>query len=155
MFIKTSKEEKYAWTKHAREKMRFYRLTDSRIKRIIRHPARVEEGVLEGAIACMQPAGGKNYSEIWTMYVVADIGTSLASAPLRSGSLSKNNDSPEKNAVFAKSVPGKFRFLLSQNRETPDASAKIKIITAWRYPGKSPERDPVPEKILREIANLI
>lgn len=100
----------YLWTQHSRIKMRQYRLTESRIKRIIRHPARMEEGILENAIACMQPAGGKKYSEIWAMYVLS---------------------------------------------KTKDKSKKIKIITAWRYPGRAPERDPVPTKILQEIKNLL
>ncbi|MDP3710687.1 MAG: hypothetical protein Q8R29_03115 [bacterium] len=98
-------EGKYLWTHHAREKMRHYRLTDARIKRIIRHPTRIEEGVLENAVACMQPAEGKKYSEIWTMYLVS--------------------------------------------------KPSIRIITAWRYPGKSPERVPVPANILKEARKLI
>jgi hypothetical protein len=28
---------------------------------------------------------------------------------------------------------------------------KIRIISAWRYPGVSPKRDPIPEEILREL----
>ena len=56
----------------------------------------------------MQPAEGKNHSEIWTMYVLIK--------------------------AWQKSEKG-----------------KIKIITAWRYPGKSPERDPIPLEILKEI----
>jgi len=32
---------------------------------------------------------------------------------------------------------------------------KIKIITAWRYPGKSPERDPVPKEIIEEVRRLL
>ncbi len=28
---------------------------------------------------------------------------------------------------------------------------KIRIISAWRYPGVSPKRDPVPDDILREL----
>lgn len=32
---------------------------------------------------------------------------------------------------------------------------KIKVITAWRYPGKSPERDPVPEEIIKEVQTLL
>lgn len=104
--------QKYLWTQHAQVKMRQYRLTESRIKRIIRHPARIEEGILEGAVACMQLAESKRYSEIWAMYVVV-----------------KPNI----------------------KRRTP----KVKIITAWRYPGKSPVRDPVPPEILREIRNLL
>ena len=97
------------WTRHAHDKMRHYRLTESRIKRIIRHPTRVEEGVIENGIACMQPAGGKAYSEIWAMYL-----------------------------------------LLGESIER-----KIKIITCWRYPSKSPPRDPIPSAVLREIQMLL
>lgn len=28
---------------------------------------------------------------------------------------------------------------------------KIRLISAWRYPGVSPKRDPIPEDILREL----
>lgn len=102
-------EEKYIWTNHSRDKMRYYRLTEPRVRRIIRHPTRIEEGIFENAIACMQPAGGKNYAEIWTLYVLAgDRGTK-----------------------------------------------KIKVITAWRYPGKSPARDPIPAEVLREIKSIL
>lgn len=101
---------KYIWTYHSRDKMRHYRLTEARVKRVIRHPARVEEGIVENAIAAMQPAGGGRYSEIWALYILV---------------------------------------------KTKDKSKKIKIITAWRYPGKSPERDPVPPEILREVRKLI
>jgi len=31
---------------------------------------------------------------------------------------------------------------------------KIKIISAWRYPGVSPKNNPIPEDILREIEDL-
>jgi hypothetical protein len=32
---------------------------------------------------------------------------------------------------------------------------KKRIITAWRYPGKSPVRNPIPEDVLREIRNFL
>lgn len=32
---------------------------------------------------------------------------------------------------------------------------QIKIITAWRYPGKSPSRNPIPKEILEEIKLVI
>ena len=89
--------------------MRHYRLTESRIKRIIRFPSRTEEGVIEEGIACMQSAGGKTYSEIWVMYVLSG---------------------------------------------TVD-TRQIKIITCWRYPGRSPSRDPIPLDILREVQMLV
>ena len=103
------RKEIYIWTNHAHQKMRYYRLSESRVKRIIRHPARNETGVIEDGIACMQPADGKNYSEIWAMYV------------------------------------------LSGTADT----RKIKVITCWRYPGKSPSRDPIPADILRDIRMLM
>lgn len=31
------------------------------------------------------------------------------------------------------------------------STQKIRIISAWRYPGVSPKRDPIPEDILREL----
>jgi hypothetical protein len=38
----------------------------------------------------------------------------------------------------------------------PVKNAKqIKIITAWRYPGKSPARNPIPREILDEIEAII
>ena len=107
--MKSGTQEKYLLTFHVRDKMRYYRLTEGRIKRIIRHPARVEEGILEGAMACMQPAGGKQYSEIWAMYLVPKI----------------------------------------------NGEKRIKIITAWRYPGKSPARDPIPKRVLQEVRAIL
>ena len=32
---------------------------------------------------------------------------------------------------------------------------QLKIISAWRYPGVSPKRNPIPEDILNEIAEII
>lgn len=34
-------------------------------------------------------------------------------------------------------------------------SKQLKIITAWRYPGKSPVRDPIPQEILDEIRPIL
>jgi len=100
--------DKYQWTKHSIYKMRHYGLSQQRIKRIIRHPARIEEAIVPNMIAVMCPACAgrpdKN-REIWAMYMVG-----------------------KKN---------------------------IKIITAWRYPGKSSARDPIPREILDEIRNVI
>lgn len=31
------------------------------------------------------------------------------------------------------------------------SNQKIRLISAWRYPGVSPKRDPIPEDILREL----
>ena len=99
--------DKYYWTKHSLYKMRNYGLSGQRIKRVVRHPARVEEAIVPGLIAAMQPSGNKTYSEIWTIYKLVK------------------------------------------------SKKQIKIITAWRYPGKSPTRDPIPREILNEIKSII
>ncbi len=62
-------KNKIYWTEHAREKMRYYGLSESRVLRILRHPKRVEEGVAENTTAVMQSAGSvKHPYEIWMMY---------------------------------------------------------------------------------------
>jgi hypothetical protein len=57
------------WTKHSREKMKHYRLSEARVKRVLWHPDRVEKGIAPGTVAKMQIAGSKKHpSEIWVMY---------------------------------------------------------------------------------------
>ena len=40
-------------------------------------------------------------------------------------------------------------------KQKDSKNKKIKIITAWRYPGKSPKRDPIPLKIIQEIRSIL
>jgi len=101
--------DKYYWTKHSLYKMRHYGLSGQRIKRVIRHPARVEEAIVPNMIAVMCP---NKKQEIWAMYT-----------------LIKSN---VKNQM-----------------------SRVKVITAWRYPGKSPARNPIPQEILDEIKSII
>ncbi|MDI6777649.1 MAG: hypothetical protein QMD77_00495 [Patescibacteria group bacterium] len=46
----------------------------------------------------------------------------------------------------AKSQRSKVKSLVGQ---------KIKIISAWRYPGVSPKRDPIPNEILQELESML
>ena len=62
--------KKLHWTNHSQAKMRYYRLSEQRVKRVIRNPERVEEGIAENTIAVVQPFGNKKDREIWVM--VAD-----------------------------------------------------------------------------------
>ena len=101
--------DKYYWTKHSLYKMRHYGLSGQRIKRVIRHPVRIEEAIVPNLIAVMCP---NKKQEIWAMYT-----------------LIKSN------------VKGQM--------------SKVKVITAWRYPGKSPARNPIPQEILDEIKSII
>ena len=84
--------------------MRQYRLSKSRILRVLYRPSRTEKGIAPETIAVMQPVSKrKKVGEIWLMY--------------------------------------------------QDTQKMRKIITAWRYPGKSPigEEVPIPEDIRLEL----
>jgi len=110
--------DKYFWTWHVIEKMKYYRISSSLVKRIIRHPERTEEGIALNTIASMKVSGAKRRQEVWVMYQLAD----------------------------------------SKKKETGsryEKDGKIKIITAWRYPGESPKRNPVPIEILQEVKGLL
>lgn len=109
-------DTRYLWTNHVVGKMLSYRLSPSLVKRVVRFPARVEEGIADSTVAVMKPADGvKRYQEVWVMYQLV--------------------------------APKKIK-----NKNFPP---KIKIITAWRYPGKSPARDPVPAEIMDEVSNIL
>lgn len=119
MFKVPKNTEKYSWTWHVIEKMKYYKISPSLIKRVIRHPERTEEGIAPKTIASMKVAKTKKRQEVWVMYKPA----SRANSKLQKTNNNKNQ--------------------------------KIRIITAWRYPGQSPERDPIPEHILNEIKQLL
>ncbi len=97
---------KLFWTKHVIEKMQYYNLSESRLRRLLNNPSRIEQGIAPNTIAVMQPTGSKKHpTEIWLMYCI------------------------------------------------DQKTKKKKIITAWRYPGISPNNKPpkVPEDIIKEL----
>jgi hypothetical protein len=56
------------WTSHAKAKMRYYGLSEARVKRVMHTPKRIEEGIATGTIAMLQSAGSKKHPyEIWVM----------------------------------------------------------------------------------------
>ncbi len=58
----------FHWTNHAHQKMRFYRLSEQRVKRVISNAVRREEGVAPNTIALMQRHdSAKRKEEIWVM----------------------------------------------------------------------------------------
>ena len=70
MSLLTSKNKNPHFTKHAQGKMRFYRLSEARVRRVLNSPKRIEEGIAPGTIAMMQQAGSaKHPHEIWVMVV--------------------------------------------------------------------------------------
>lgn len=138
--------DKYEWTEHSKYKMRQYGLSSQRVLRIIRSPKRIEEGIVEKTIAVMQPSSMKTDKdgkrtwgqEIWVMY------------QLRGASNQKTVKSNQENTKKKKSLiqNSKFKILNSVNR-------KIRIISAWRFPGVSDENSPIPDEIMREIEDII
>lgn len=62
-------DKNYHWTQHCIRKMLFYGLTADRIRRVLRNPKRVEDGIAEDTVAVMTPgANKKKPTEVWTMY---------------------------------------------------------------------------------------
>ncbi len=86
--------------------MRFYGLSEARVKRIINLPKRIEKGIAPKTVAMMQSAGSEKHPyELWVMI--------------------------------------------------QDMRQKRKIISAWRYPGRTKAGDPLPKEILRELKSFI
>ncbi len=124
----------YHWTNHVAGKMVYYGLSADRVKRVIRSPYRSEKGIAPDTIAVMSPSG-------------------------RSPAGRQQNGKPlpwkeeiwvmyaEKSGPKGVSVMDKMQTLLGKKKV---------IITAWRYPGKSPIREaiPIPENILAELKSI-
>jgi hypothetical protein len=95
-------------------------------------PKRKEEGIAPGTVAVMQPAGSTGHPyEVWVMY-------QLLNAKIKN-----------QNAKLSAS-----KFDGMRERLQP---IKKRIITAWRYPGVSKSRAPIPmpEEILQELDELV
>ncbi len=128
-------DAKYRWTQHVVRKMMYYGLSADRVKRVIRVPKRMEEGVAPGTVAVMQPAGSvKNPTEIWVMYAE------------RSGQKAEGSGQLKlKQKLATNHLPLATHDLFRTRQKV--------VITAWRYPGVSPVRSaiPIPEGVLHEI----
>lgn len=119
------------FTAHARYKMKQYGLSEQKVRGIIHRPKRTEVGVMSQAVAMMQPVSPKIVDgkeiwkqEIWVMFLNRGVG------------------SEEQNGSVGIFPPNKLMKLQAK---------KLRIISAWRYPGVSPKRSPIPEEIWREL----
>ncbi len=125
--------KQFFWTKHVLEKMRYYGLSVQKVLGVINRPIRKEEGIVKNTIAVMQPIspkikdGKKTWKqEIWCMY--------------QKKRKTRNVERETENANPTLILP------LGRGGE------QMKIISAWRYPGVSPKKNPIPEEILREAS---
>lgn len=131
--------DRFQWTQHSIMKMQLYGLSEQKVLGIIRRPKRKEEGIVKNTVAVMQPISPKIgvkgettwKTEIWAMYQLCRAQKSKVQR-LKS----KENE----NSIFQK---------------LPNNNQKLKIISAWRYPGVSPRNNPIPEDILREISQSV
>jgi hypothetical protein len=138
-FPKNTKE--YYWTEHSVFKMKCYNLSAQKILNVIKKPERKEEGIVKNTMAVMQPVnpkiinGKKTWKqEVWAMY------------QLRNSEIVYKSQIPN---------PNKILNLKLKNYKPQTANQKIKIISAWRYPGVSSKKNPIPEDVLAEIKGLL
>lgn len=120
----------YQFTRHAEYKMKQYGLSEQRVRSVIRNPKRREEGIVPKTVAVMQPVSMKKVDgkdvwkqEIWVMFK-------------KQSTKNSEQRTTSNKKVFCSPLP---------------AHCSLKIISAWRYPGISPKRNPIPEEILREL----
>lgn len=127
--------ELYNWTSHAKMKMRYYGISEQRVRGVIRRPERTQEGIAQKTIAVMQPqsvrrdkeTGKKEWkAEIWVMYQLRD----------------------DVQAKVDMDVPEKLAGIFAPRK-------KVRVISAWRYPGKTKPEEELPEHILDEIAEAL
>lgn len=155
MQFKIPKSDKYHWTHHSIYKMRQYGLSAQRVARVIRNPERTEEGIVPKTIAVMQPASVKykNFKktwsqEIWVMYQLRGSGAiSKSQFPTRPPARQVSNKIPK--SKFQKNIHN-TKYIIHDT-----AKRRLRIISAWRYPGISPKNNPIPEEILGEIKGII
>lgn len=100
------------WTRHARAKMAFYKLSEQRVRRVLNSPKRIEEGVAPKTVAAMQPASVKLKKVV---------------IPVKAGT---------------HAFQGKLKETWSQEIwvMTEDTKDQKIIISAWRYPGVTKPR---------------
>ena len=134
---KNTKE--FYWTNHALFKMRCYGLSAQKVSGVIKRPERKEEGIVKNTIAVMQPVNPKIQNgrkiwkqEVWVMYQIK------VASPMPTG----------------RQVKSKVQSQI-ENYKLKTTNHKLKIISAWRYPGVSPKKNPIPSEILAEIGSLI
>lgn len=90
MLFKFPKDDKnFSWTTHVKNKMLRYRLSEQKIKTILKNPARKEEGIAPKTLAVMKRNDTpKRKEELWVMFQRANSapppkGSGNAKAPMR------------------------------------------------------------------------
>lgn len=152
MLIKFPKDDKYfSWTRHIKNKMIFYGLSESRIKSVLKSPKRKEEGIAPNTTAVMKRNDrGKKKEEIWVMYATAS--QSQTNADLKRGQTQTETRTDARKSIATVAISQR------KSAYSPRKSAaRMLMISAWRYPGVSkPGKEiPIPADILNELEKII
>jgi len=143
----------YHWTAHVAEKMHYYGLSEQKVLGVIRRPKRIETGIAPDTVAVMVPVGEKSAAQI------------ARNKEKKSSFGNYQSDRPWNQEIWAlyqiknskfqipneKQIPNDEKSKLQELRNKLSSNKKITIISAWRYPGVSPAKDPIPAEIWREI----
>ncbi len=141
MLFRFPKDDKsFSWTTHVKNKMLFYRISEQKIKSILRSPDRKEEGIAPDTLAVMKRNDKPSKKEeLWVMYAQkskdeSDIAKMSSRPTRRDPDIASDSDRLEKFKV-----------------------RKMRIISAWRYPGvtKKGNEIPIPHDILEELLGII
>lgn len=146
----------YLWTRHSQWKMKQYGLSQQRLKRVVRNPDRTEKSIVPGMIASMQIGGtSKHRQEIWVMYQL------VQTKKKESVNVFAKQEGMKKQSFYgaSQSMSPAQKFRQERRREflarCDDREGKtFRIISAWKYPGESPKRDPIPKEILEELLSM-
>jgi hypothetical protein len=144
----------YVWTKHAQAKMAYYRISPSRVRRIIKSFLRVEEGIAPNTVAFMQPVSykTKNGVRTWNQeyWVMAITGKPVKVNPFGRASTVSSAEPLRIDAEQSRSIKSK-----TLKRVVQTSGPKVKIISAWRYPGRTKPGASLPEEILNEVSQAL
>ncbi len=110
--------------------MRFYRLSESRVKHVLHAPKRIEEGIASKTVAMMEPVS----------IVRSHITETVPSEAKQSRGASSQSRSSYKE-TWKQEI-----WVMVQ-----DKGSVRKVISAWRYPGMTKPGTALPAEILREI----
>lgn len=132
---------RFSWTRHIKNKMMFYNISGAQILRIFSTPQRREEAIAPGTIGAMRVVKHnlqrtinnlqrgtlgqkKSETELWIMYKI------------NSGTKGKAQKSKLEELGYKR-----------------PKTAKITMISAWRYPGRTKpgERPHIPEGLIDEL----
>jgi hypothetical protein len=151
--------DKYRWTAHVTEKMHFYGLSEQKVLGVIRNPKRIETSIVENTVAVMVPVGNitKGIAKPkWGRPSFASA-EALAGKPVDTWNQeiwvmyqTKSQEKKFKDKTLGEKKDDKIAKLQRQI----NSSKQLTIISAWRYPGVSPKKNPIPEDILREIEEI-